>query len=584
MGRTLIGKFAIYATGCYKNASLNFPDAMRSLVILLVLAAYCGPGWAQTGKSGFVSATLSMETSSALELMYEVPAGCSSLTFSNAGIGASAATAIRSTWISLDECGEVSANELHIKGACTSARFRVPVDMRDFDRVYPWAFPLDAGVYAHTSAYAVQTSCGPVNWHFAAPNGTVVVDGVPSGARADRPSQQGSVDYAPVIFLQKPLQQGRSANVYIDSRFSDEARTFLTDAMRQVNNIYSSAMPGLTPPKAFIVAVPTIGGKHWRGDVANRTTMRLMVPAFPSAQEQSQLREFVAHEVAHFLQPAVLNDRWKSEQTLIKEGGAEFLAWLLSGRLGWVGPTALATRADSALNSCLLSVGDAVWNQSAQRHWGKVPYNCGLAFHLIGLGGALGRPPVETAIRDYYRDAASGDVTDFAHALECGVAKTCAAKWLPRLMNSERTVADVVAEFSATSGLLQPVERWTPLQTELVARSVMGKLMAADCKGQISIYTEPGRARIGPIGHCKTLREGMIIVKAVGKPLFDDPTATVAVFKQCKDNGRTLLALESGEEISMPCDSTLGSLPVLYRFDEARLLERMRPAPTVSVN
>lgn len=544
-------------------------------IVTLVLASLAGTALAQGAPGAGVSLTLSMQDKRELELRYDVAPTCQRLSFANFGIRPAAASAMRGDWKSIDDCAQPDSTGMSIRQGCSSVRLRIPSVVRDLDRVFPWAHPLESGIYAHTSAYAVLPTCGPVRWKFAAPGGEVVVDGKPSGRVAERTPETTSIDHMPVIFLAREPLPGPESYLNIDSRFSKTASVFLRQTMSDLNREYAHSFPKLPFPRPFVVAVPTAPGQRTRGDVANRSTVRLTMEASPSEHELGLRRQYIAHEVAHLLQPLKLDDVWNDELTLINEGGAEFLSWMASARLGWMTRTELASKADNALNSCLLKAGNNPWQNNANRHWGANPYNCGLAFHLIGLASAGGKGVSQRMLGQYYLSGENGKRTDFADALECGGARACQARWLPRLMGAHETVADVVASFSEQFAFLTPATEWTPELANSAAQSLLAQLMEVDCKGQISIYSGNGSARIGQVQSCASLREGMVITGAEGLAFFARRDAIAAVVDACGRTGKTSVDVEKRGSLVLDCAPGLLKLPVLYKFNVTMLLQRL---------
>lgn len=519
-----------------------------------------------------ITATLSMTSGSALELRYDLPAACRGLTFLNSGITPSAAAAMRGDWNALDGCAEVDASGITLKNpACTSARFRIPVTTNDLDRVYPWAYPFENGIFSHTSAFAVAPSCGQVQWKFALPDGVIVVDGKVEPGQAERSHAQAGINYAPVVFL----QQRSAGNLYIDARLPPETAAFIQRSMDDLYALYTTSLPGIAFRKPFTVAIRSDNPGSFRGDVANRGTMRLTVPAVPDEAQRRWLRPFIAHEISHVLQPQELKDVWQDDTDTIKEGGAEFMAWMASAQLGWRDRAALAGTVEQALNGCLLETGGKNWQQVANRKWGQTPYRCGMSLHLLGLGDRAAAQPAALMLRDYYQGAEGGKRTNFAAALECGNVAGCTPKWLPRAMGPDESFAKVLAEFGVATKLFKPAVAWNPDQVVAVARATMRTLMAADCKGQISFYQTADSVKIAPVQSCANLREGMIVTRAEGLPMFTDRGALLAIVKACRGNGKVSLGLQDGARVELACDKNMADLPTMYSVDIERLLPRL---------
>lgn len=538
---------------------------MRSSLLALLLA---GPAAAQS-----VTVTLSATDSASLELRYDIPATCGALDFSNPGIAPPAANDIRRDWTPLDDCGEVDGQQTRRKNAsCTSLRFRVPAATRNLDRVYPWAYPIGQGFYAHTSAYAVNpASCGAVAWKFSVPGGAVVVDGVPSSGEA-----LANAHYTPVALLLKPLPQGRAAKIHVDPSLPAADVRFLEETILDATAYLSKALPDIDFPVPYIIAVRSPDANGWRGDVANRNTMRLTISTAKPAHMQPSMRSYLAHEVSHLLQPASWKDVWKDDQAMISEGGADFLSWSTSAALGWQGREALKENLERAVNGCLAAVGGTSWRQTANRQQWPTPYACGLTFHVIGLASRVNNQPATLMLRDYYDTAQRTGKTDFAQALECGAAAGCKPRWLSRVAGTE-PLAEVMAAYARTPGaLFKPVEKWSAATTATIAHKLVEQLMRADCGGAVSIYNEPQAARIAAGPACKALRPGMGVVGAEGRPLFSDQTAAQAVIAACSAKHLARLGLEDGGSVDIACDAATVSLPAeLYSVDIDAALKRL---------
>ncbi|OFA05871.1 hypothetical protein [Duganella sp. HH101] len=543
---------------------------MKSSLLVLLLA---GPAVAQS-----VTATLSATDSASLELRYDIPATCDALNFSNPGIAPPAASDIRRDWTALDDCAEVDSRQVRRKAAsCTSLRFRVPAATRNLDRVYPWAYPIGQGFYAHTSAYAVSpASCGAVDWKFSAPGGAVVVDGVPSDGEAALPSTAPQAHYTPVALLLEPLPQGRAAKIHVDPSLPAADVRFLEGTIVDATAYLSKALPDIDFPVPYIIAVKSPDANGWRGDVANRNTMRLTISAATPARTQPALRSYLAHEVSHLLQPSGWKDAWKDDQPMISEGGADFLSWRTSAALGWQDREALKDELEKAVNGCLAAVGGANWRQTANRQQWPTPYVCGLTFHVIGLASRANDRPAMLMLRDYYGAAQRTGKTDFAQALECGAAAGCQPRWLSRVAGKE-PLAEVVAAYARTPGaLFKPAEKWSAATTAVVAHKLVEQLMRADCGGAVSIYNEPTAARIAAGPACKALRPGMGVVGAEGRPLFSDQTAARAVIEACSAKRQARLGLEDGGSVDIACDAATVSLPAeQYSVDIDAALKRL---------
>lgn len=548
-------------------ASSAYGGRLKPVLSALLLAA--APACFAQAAPAHVQATITMREPAALELSYQIPPSCAALSFVNDGIRPGVASALRSDWTPADDCTLVDANGVRpARAACTTLRVRVPATRRFADRVYPWAYPLDHGLYVHTMSYAVTDACGAVDWRFEAPGGTVVADGAVSAAHAERGAGAGG-DEIPVVMLQEAPSARR---LHVDAGFTPQGLAFLNETVGGAERELHAMLPGLPFALPYTVATVSTDGNWW-GDVANRTVMRLNLPAAPAPGQEGVMRSFLTHEMSHLTQPPAgkWNDAWTADSALIGEGGAEFLRWTLMARAGWATPSEQGQDLERAVTGCIVAADGRSWRDFAERSWNKVPYDCGLAYYAIGLAAGAGATPPLMRVRDYYRKAKLGERTDFAQALECGATAGCAPRWLNRLHGDE-PLAAVLLDYARQSGaLLRPATAWSPAMVEIVARRYLGILMQHDCHGAISMFNAPDSVRIaaGPV--CGTLREGMVIVRAEGLPLFGDARGLQASARACAARGHTVLGLQDGKEVTLACDKSNVLPAQLFSVDVDKL-------------
>ncbi len=541
-------------------------------ILLVLLSLHSGLSLAEP-RAG-VKATLGMTTPDALELRYDLPAGCTRVDFANEGIRPQAAAAMRKDWKALDGCGEVGPNGIVLKdAACTSVRIHVPAFERPIDRVYPWAQQIEGGMFSHTSAFALAGACGPVDWTFSSSAGSVVVDGKPGGPTLSVGHATPYIQYAPVIFLHGDV--GKGGHRHIDSRVAPAFTRLIERDLEQTYANFRKRMPGLNFPMPYVLTVAAGTGQRWQSDLSNRRTMRLSLPVAPTTIQEAKFRYTVTHEAAHSLQAQEFDERWKDEITPIKEGGAEFLAWLSEAQLGRKDRAWLIDHAEATLNRCLIAIGDTNYAKTNDRNWGRAPYDCGFTMHLLGLAGRQTSADPSLVMRDYYRDADQGRATDFARALECGDKRGCSARWLPRMLAGDETLPALMRDFATQTRVLRAGDTPRPAALELIGRTSFANLMAYDCKGQLSIYNEETSMRIGSVQRCATLRENMNVVAAEGLPLLTNAQAAPAMLKACRDTGKTTLGMDDGTRLEIPCNDTVKAPPPLYAIDPERLFKRL---------
>jgi len=528
-----------------------------------------------------VTATLTLAAPDTLTIEYDLPGSCKALPFVNAGIRDDAAAAMRANWKASDACGTLDSRAVRRADAsCKALRFSVPASTEKLDRVYQWAYPIGGGVYSHTSAFAVDTSCGPVSWRFKAPGGTVIFDGAPL---SDSTAQSGDINYKPVIFLGAALAGGAATRSYVDPRLSGATSALVSDAVIRSFALYSASLPGVETTRGFVAISVSPNARSWGGDVAAQSTIHLTVPAVLPAPMETDVRGFVAHEVGHMYQPREWHDAWSADRDMLSEGGADFLMWMAQSELGWANSIDLKLRLEKAINGCMIAAAGRSWKSIKERGWGRAPYDCGFTFHVLGLAARSTNAPVWLVMRDYYQAARKGATTDFSTALECAGKAGCNARWLNRIAGDE-PVAAVLSAYAGTGSFLKIADGSAPGMIEPVMRNLIGRLMAIDCNGQVSLYDNPGRTLIGPVNSCKSLRQNMEIVAAEGQPLFAGPAATRAVFGACASKGAAKFSLKDGTELELACDSArVGAMPALFEVDMVVLRKRLGMGPNATI-
>jgi hypothetical protein len=548
----------------------SFGDAVKLPLSALLLA--CAPVLAHAAAP--VKATVTMRDPSALEVSYAIPPTCAALEFRVGDRQPGATAPLRGDWRAADDCTALEDGRIVRKQAsCTTLRLRVPASARDVDRIYPWAYPVEKGLFAHTSVYAVKDTCGAVDWAFEAPGGTVVVDGVMSAERGEHAA--GPVaDYMPVVLIQEPFRSLEGRRVHADARFTPQTLQLLDATVAGSARQLAHDLPGIPFTVPFIVASPSTP-PAWRGDVPNRTTMRLTFPSAPGPAQEQLLHRFIPHEMSHLLQPANWNDAWQADEPTIGEGGADFLRVVISTQLGWSDRTALKEALENAVNGCVLAADGKPWKNMDMRGWGRNPYNCGMAFYAIGLSAAGTDHPL-LRLRDYDRKAMLGEHTDFARDIECGDAKGCQPRWLARVAGSEPLDA-VLFDYARQPGaLLRVADTWDPVLVRLVAFRHFKQLMQADCVGAVNIFDDDMGAHIAGAPKCGTLRAGMVVAKAEGLALFENADAVKASVAACHARGKTVLGLRDGTSVTVPCGAAVDLPAHVFTVDEARMLALLK--------
>jgi hypothetical protein len=227
------------------------------------------------------------------------------------------------------------------------------------------------------------------------------------------------------------------------------------------------------------------------------------------------------------------------------------------------------------VNGCVLAADGKPWKGIRNRGWGLTPYQCGLTFYAIGLSASGTDSPL-LRLRDYNRKAKQGERTDFAHDIECGDAKECSPRWLPRLAGGEPLDAVLLDYARQPGALLRVTDTWSPALVRVLAFRHVEQLMRADCGGAVSIYHEHAGPRIGHEPKCGTLRADMMVVKAEGLPLFEGDGAVKASVAACQARGKTVLGLRDGTSVTLSCGATVDLPAHVFAVDEARALALLK--------
>lgn len=543
---------------------------MKPILPVLLLACAPAAATAAAPSTAPIKATITMRAPDALEVSYELPQNCAALQFSDEGTRPNDSVTLRRDWSAADDCTVLDGREIRRKQpSCSTLRLRVPATTRNMDRTYPWAYPVENGLYVHTSSYALTDACGPVDWRFVVPGGTVVVDGVMTAGSGTRAARAGDDDGVPTVLLRQPFVPGAAARVHASSSFAPQTHAYLNATLRSIETELRKELPGIRFTIPFVVASPSDSPYNYWGDVANRSVMRLSFPTAPGPAQEELLHGFVAHEMAHLTQPRNRDDTWKEDEATLHEGGAEFLRTVTATRLGWLDRDGLKGELEQAVNSCLIAANGKSWKAIPNRAWNKIPYQCGLAFYAIGLSSQVPQTAL-LRLRDYQRQGEQGRHTDFPQALECGAAKNCRAQWLPRLAGAE-PMEKVLLDYAGRPGaLLRVAPEWPASMIGQIAFRHIGQLMRADCRGAVSMYMEKTGARVAPGLTCGALREDMAIVGAEGLPLFEDARAVRASADACREKGKTVLGLRDGGSVTVACDASASPPGRLFEVDPAR--------------
>ncbi|WP_296948128.1 hypothetical protein [uncultured Massilia sp.] len=533
-----------------------------------------------------VQATLVMHGVDAIDVSYRLPPACKALAFVNDGLRAQAAVHVRSDWTPLDDCTTIDFQSIRpARAACTTLRLRVPAtararDTRVYGQVEPWAQPVGDGLYAHTSAYAVQ-GCGKVDWRFEAPGGTVMVDGATApDALARRADDAGANVHAHALAEAHPGRAGLAALLlatpyradappfHADDRVPAATRALLADTFAAALGGLRALLPALAPAPAYALALPD-DSPALRADVANGTVLRLLVPVHEPHALPARARALLAHEVAHLAQPRGWPAPSGEDAGALREGGAEFLRLALALRLGWIDAAAARDELEAAVNGCAAAAGARPWRAIDGRGHGALSRQCGLALHALALDRAARAPALER-LQALYRAPAAG-IDAAARALECGADGACTPTLAARLRGATPLRTLLEDEARRPGALLGAAPAWGPALSATMAVRHLELLVRTDCHGRAGVFPDPAAPRLGPGLRCGVLRDGMVPETAEGLPLFAGHAAVAASARACRTRGSTVLGLRGGAAVVVPCGRTRGLDVRVFGVDPARV-------------
>lgn len=490
-----------------------------------------------------VEVTVRLAAPDALEVSYQLPAACTTLAFQKDGPGAAK---IRSRWQAQDGCGTAGANKLERTQACPALRFRVPATT---DKVsgYPGSYPISVAMYVHMSNYAVGTTCGPVQYRYAAP-GIAMAGAAFSDLAAATPD-------APALLFTRARPAGPEGLDYFDPALGPAAVAQIRSVADGTAAALSAAMPRARFKRPILAAALASepGGPNIAGSAGDVLLMSLLNwPAAPGPKEQRMLNKLVAHEMSHRFQLRDAVDVYPDAR-LIHEGGAEFLRWAVSLRQGWLTPQQAAAELDDALAACMLATGERSWREMPAREIAadRLEYSCGLPAYVYALAARQGKGTPFERIDAFYDQLRAGGQPDLAQALECG-ATPCKARILPAILEGRGPMRDQWHAVLRDTGLA-PVRAPSQAHIDSMTTQALTALVKDDCQGNSSITVAPSSILLDTLGTCKSLRSDVEVVRVEGLPLFGGERALPAAVDACNKRKTVELGLNGGATLRMPC-------------------------------
>jgi hypothetical protein len=526
-----------------------------------------------------------------LTVSYSLPPSCQALPL-RSPYGAAQLAELRSSWRATETCGkQIDGQIVRSDSACKQVTFNLTPTPTVMDRVYPPVFPIAGlGVYTHTGIFAPTDACGPITWRFSAPGGDIVFNGKPRGGNVlVDVADSERIAYSGVYLSDAPIPLNFTSALSPDLPMW--VREGLQEAIKSVALSYREEFSALelVPPFVIASAVQNGGAPNDQADVSKGGIMRFASfnpPAQPARADLINLRGIVAHEFAHKLQPEALNQQSGDSGNLIHEGGAEYLRWTAMIRLGWLSQAEAAEQLSQALNNCLASIGAQPWQNVEERQYGKLPYDCGLAIHVLIL--ATRQPPArhlsaDELLESYYRQSA--DVpAGFAAVLECADAKDCTPRWTPRLISTKANFSSQIDALINSAHLAASVSDSPPkpLQAQIASIALM-RLLEVDCSDSHGFYSRDNGFEIAMSPACKTFRDGMRVTQMNGVSITTDPLhAARSAISACRSRHHTTVGLSDGTTLPLACKAIPKAAAHFYKLNIERVLALLRRDSSLS--
>ncbi|MBI3347120.1 MAG: hypothetical protein HY020_07905 [Burkholderiales bacterium] len=468
---------------------------------------------------------------------------------------------------------------------CASATFSVKPRLLNRYAINEPAFAVGNGaVMTYIGYYAVALPGHALRWRWV-PNagGRAVVAGQVSTQPIERLLSAEQMTFAATdegrtaegfkaaavheyVLLGKAEIEKLPGGVLIHDRAVDAVRLgAVREALARVTERLGRAYR-VTPagPWAVVANAPA-GMQGFRGDV---TAGRMMSLRFDSATPKDgeaasrAVHQFVAHEVTHWWDTGVF--RTDSDRPWIHEGHADWMAGLLARESGQLDDDGWRERIDMALNNCQFARGDRPATSLATgHHRDDDAYACGQVLWLLAQSA---RPrdgtPVDVGASLFRGSTAPIDAEAVARWADGGA--TGAMHQLlfdPQLGFRSALLRDWGAVVEASA--LKAGEPVPELLRGRLASALMGALMAADCDGQMSFWTQSDHFRIDSLPACRGLRGNPNVRRIAGVSPFDDPVgAWQAVRAACTAGQPVTLSTDASEPLSLTCPAKVPDMPI----------------------
>lgn len=496
----------------------------------------------------------------------------------------------------LGGCGTVTVKPrvtITLAPGCTTALFRIKPRLLNRHAINEPAFAVGKdAVMAYLGYYAAVLPGHTVRWRWV-PNvgGQAVVAGEVSVQPIERRVPVEQVNFAAsdegrtqagfnaavtheYVLLGRAEVERLPGGTLIHDGAVDPARlAAVRDTLVSVTERLGRAYAVMPKGPWAVVASAPAGMRGFRGDVTAGLMMSLRFDGVAPKDVEADgrwVRQFVAHEVTHWWDTGVY--RTDGERPWIHEGHADWMVGLLALESGQLDASGWRERIDMALNNCQAARGD---RPSAGlpvfHHPGDDAYACG---QLLWLLAQWAQPrsgtPVDVGASPFRGSTSPIDAKAVARWADGGDAgRMHQLLFDPQLGFRTALLRDWGDAIEAAE--LKPGATVPAFLSGRLAGELMKWLMAADCNGSISFWTQADHFRIDALPACHVIRSNANVRSVAGVSPFVDPVgAWQAMRAACTAGQPVALGVDAGEPLMLACPAKLPDMPVQH-------LLRLRP-------
>lgn len=489
--------------------------------------------------------------STRIKLEYQLPKHCAKVALLN--LYGERTSELRRQWEPLNDCSAITQpGAIHNNPQCKSISFAIPIQATTLDRIYPVAYPLgEQGVLIHTATMAINDQCGEPRWQFKSPNGAIILDGKNRGKQvAIAQYKHPSINYTGVFLSYLP--RANTPGIISTNQTPNWITASITKAAQDISHYHKQQFANIRQQPSYLFVSNTKANQFPRlqADVSNPAMIRFGFINYPEQGDpinQLNIMQTTAHEFVHKLQPKHL-----ATMPFINEGGAEFIRWLGSYRLGWINKNDLGLELSKSISECLQITKSESWKAipEQQINSGALPYKCGLTLHTIALAARQTTDSAEETLHKYYQQK----TVDFAQALECGPLKTCTPTWLTEVFTSDKPFIELASKQLEQLELVKAKSITAPGATSVTINgNALMQLIQEDCDGPAGFWSNPDHFLLDAT-HCKTLKNHWKVTRVNGVSYFENSLAAVKEQNRgCTTQGYVTIETQEQQTAKVPC-------------------------------